>query len=618
MHSFTLLATLVTVAAAAHEKGTFAVLQHVGDGPLMNCRIDPIVSPGGPSSHVHTFFGGNNIGFNTTGESLRQSSCTTTRVKVDMSGYWFPTLHFKDPATGKLEPVPFYYMNVYYFFDATNDDIKSFPLGLNLVSGDAALRAPPTKTGITNLDPKKGPLSPAQITCPRTNFNPPSWPAGSDGSQAGIGAPIDKGLGIGFPLQDCDGQYSPMRIDVHFPSCYNPAAGLTDYKSNSAFPSDAGGGKVDCPKGWIHLPHMFFESYWNTHDLAPRFKNLIGKESPFVFSNGDTTGYSAHADFISGWDEKALQQIIDNCNVGHGGMHTCPGLIGGVNNGGSCKATCPVDEDVKGPFDKLPGNNPLSGFKYGAGSGGGSQPAVNPPANPPANSPPVASPTYGNPSNQSPSTPDVDTDPYPAPDNGPIPVPTTLVPSIKVAAAPSSEDSAPSPTPKADSPAAPASAGKTSTVWDTVTVWQTKTVYGSGSKPTGTSTTKNSSAKPIKDFEPVGCYRDGSKRVLSGEIFPKLGKVSMTSCVEYCDSKDFTYAGTEYGGECFCGKGLNTIDKIADGECKMPCQGDASETCGGSWALTLYTKGGVAPAKVARRHVHDHFMHHRRGHSHMH
>lgn len=109
-----LLAALIASAAAAKDKRTFAVLHHYGKGPLTTCRADPIVSPGGPASHVHTVMGASNFGLNATGETLRRSSCTTARLKGDLSAYWFPTLYFQDPATGLLEQVGLDYMNVYY------------------------------------------------------------------------------------------------------------------------------------------------------------------------------------------------------------------------------------------------------------------------------------------------------------------------------------------------------------------------------------------------------------------------------------------------------------------------------------------------------------------------
>lgn len=109
----TVLAALVATVAAK-DKRTFAVLRHYGQGPLTTCRADPIVSPGQTSAHVHTVMGASNFGLNSTGESLKESSCTTAMVKGDLSAYWFPTLYFQDPETKLLEQVKMFYMNVYY------------------------------------------------------------------------------------------------------------------------------------------------------------------------------------------------------------------------------------------------------------------------------------------------------------------------------------------------------------------------------------------------------------------------------------------------------------------------------------------------------------------------
>ncbi|KAL2135440.1 hypothetical protein VTI74DRAFT_8542 [Chaetomium olivicolor] len=616
----TVLAALVASVAAAKDKRTFAVLHHYGNGPLTTCRADPIISPGGPSSHVHTVMGASNFGLNATGESLSQSSCTTAKVKADRSAYWFPTLYFQDPDTGLLEQVKFFYMNVYYFFDATNDNIKAFPLGLQMVSGNAMLRQAPSKSGDLQLDPAKGPVQPAQITCPRSGFNPPSWPSGSDGSMAGIQDSQNKGSGTGFPFQDCDGYASPMRIDVHFPSCYNPAAGLTNYRNNMQFPTDAGNGKLDCPPGWIHVPHLFFESYWDTHSLAPRFQKLIGKASPFVFSNGDTTGFSAHGDFISGWDEAELQHIIDTCDAGHDGLHACPGLKLGVNDDSapSCNIKCPVDEVIDGKLDKLPGNNPLAGWARGGGNlpAPSSAPAPAPSSSPSPSSNPKPTPGEGG-NNSTPSssqqapvkTEDVKTEkPEPSSAAAEIPIPsTTLIPVVVSSAKPTVaavESKTTQATPK------PA---KTTTIYETVTVYATKTVYANNDGPAPTDGAQQSNTKAtyqdIAGFKYVGCYRDSKDRRLAGEVLPNLGLVSNTACVNYCASKGFSIAGTEYGGECYCGNSISPLEKLDDKECAMKCKGDGKQTCGDDWALSVYTKGGQLPGKDKR---HSHYLHHAR------
>jgi hypothetical protein len=233
-------------------------------------------------------------------------------------------------------------------------------------------RTMPETGSKANLDPSKGPVNPARLTCPRLNniYDPPSWNPDSDGTMEGVGDPNNLGEGVGFPYRTCDGLYSPLRADVHFPSCYNPDAGLTDYKNNMAWPED-NNGKLDCPDGYTHVPHLFFEVYWDTQKFQGRWEE--GKEDqPFVWSNGDVTGYSSHADFIAGWDEELLQHIIDTCDAGTGGMDNCPGLFYGKNTE-ECHIESGVDEEVDGTLSKLPGDNPLSGFKYGSvGSGSSS------------------------------------------------------------------------------------------------------------------------------------------------------------------------------------------------------------------------------------------------------
>ena len=244
---------------------------------------------------------------------------------------------------------------------------------MSMVSGNATTRIVPQAGGDPNLDPSKGPVNPAMWTCPRSTYDPPSYPPNSDGSLAGIGNPNNKGEGAGFPDYNCDGYASPLRADVHFPSCYNPAAGLTNFAENMAWPTD-NKGKQDCPKGYIHVPHLFLEVYWNTPLFVNRWEQGKGHQ-PFVLASGDATGFSSHGDFMAGWDEDLLQHIIDTCDTGSGGMDTCAGLTYGLNKG-ECTIPSLVDEKIDGVLDKLPGNNPIEGWYYGVdGSSSGSKPA---------------------------------------------------------------------------------------------------------------------------------------------------------------------------------------------------------------------------------------------------
>lgn len=159
-------------------------------------------------------------------------------------------------------------------------------------------------------------------------------------------------------------------MDVHFPSCYDPSAGLTDHDNNMAYPTvDWLTGKQNCPDGWLHVPHMFYEMYWDTPAFADRWTPDQGAQ-PFVLSNGDTSGCGAHGDFLAGWDEDILQHIIDTCNAGHAGMDQCAGITVRDRNT-PCTAASPIDEDVNGNLTVLPGNNPIVGFGTTYALGGG-------------------------------------------------------------------------------------------------------------------------------------------------------------------------------------------------------------------------------------------------------
>jgi hypothetical protein len=63
------------------------------DGPLVTERVDPLVSPGGVASHVHHVVGASNFGPSVSFDKLRQSTCTTCKVREDLSSYWTPNLY---------------------------------------------------------------------------------------------------------------------------------------------------------------------------------------------------------------------------------------------------------------------------------------------------------------------------------------------------------------------------------------------------------------------------------------------------------------------------------------------------------------------------------------------
>lgn len=131
---------------------------------------------------------------------------------------------------------------------------------------------------------------------------------------------------------------------------------------------------------------------------------------------------------------------------------------------------------------------------------------------------------------------------------------------------------------------------------------ETTTSVPSASKTeteTATTTTAQASATKTSNasWSYLGCYSDNvSNRALTGVQFANLGigKVTSTGCMKYCSNAGFSLAGTEYAGQCFCGNKMESSSKIGAGKCNMKCEGDASQICGGSAALSVYEKATTA------------------------
>lgn len=95
----------------------------------------------------------------------------------------------------------------------------------------------------------------------------------------------------------------------------------------------------------------------------------------------------------------------------------------------------------------------------------------------------------------------------------------------------------------------------------------------------------------VNGFTSLGCYTDNvSARTLSTFEPSSDGIVFVRGCTQTCASLGFTYAGLEYGQECFCGNEiLNGASQTPASDCNMPCNGNKTETCGGSNRINLYT-----------------------------
>ncbi|KAI0157533.1 heme peroxidase [Xylariaceae sp. FL1272] len=92
----------------------------------------------------------------------------------------------------------------------------------------------------------------------------------------------------------------------------------------------------------------------------------------------------------------------------------------------------------------------------------------------------------------------------------------------------------------------------------------------------------------VGDYSWYGCQTEGSGtiRALSSAIYVNQ-TVTLESCAEFCEG--YTYFGTEYADECYCGDGFGKGSvEAAAADCKMTCAGNDKEYCGGNDRLSVY------------------------------
>ena len=90
----------------------------------------------------------------------------------------------------------------------------------------------------------------------------------------------------------------------------------------------------------------------------------------------------------------------------------------------------------------------------------------------------------------------------------------------------------------------------------------------------------------------VPCAVDNSNRVIQVSTVTYLPTNTPASCTAQCAAQGFSFAGIEYGDECYCGTGFqgNTVPPAANpSECNMPCTGNSAINCGGAWRMQIYS-----------------------------
>ena len=88
-----------------------------------------------------------------------------------------------------------------------------------------------------------------------------------------------------------------------------------------------------------------------------------------------------------------------------------------------------------------------------------------------------------------------------------------------------------------------------------------------------------------------GCWSDQTPQSLNNLAYTSDTN-SIENCTSTCAGMNNTIAGLEYGTQCFCGSALTSqASQTIIQSCNVPCSGNSSETCGGSYRLSVYSNG---------------------------
>lgn len=296
-------------------------------------RLDPLVNPSQiPSPHLHQIIGGNS--FNATmkaGQDVSEkATCTTCTFAEDFSNYWTAVLFFK-ARNGSYHQVPLLPnigfeqakggMTVYYS-PQSRGTVTAFKPGFRMLIGDAANRDAAISQKYRQIT----------YTCLQT-------------------AATRTGETKNFPNKPCP---AGIMANIRFPTCWDGQnLDSPDHMSHVAYPStgtfESGG---PCPATHpVQIPQLFYETIWDTRNFNNKADWPEDGSQPFVWSQGDQTGYSSHGDYVFGWQGDSLQKAMDsNCYI------NCPQLkTQTIQKGNQCNIEPRVHEKIDGWLATLPG-----------------------------------------------------------------------------------------------------------------------------------------------------------------------------------------------------------------------------------------------------------------------
>lgn len=126
-----------------------------------------------------------------------------------------------------------------------------------------------------------------------------------------------------------------------------------------------------------------------------------------------------------------------------------------------------------------------------------------------------------------------------------------------------------------------------STTSSTTTTSRSTTTTASN---TTTSKTTSPTPTPSNGWAYLGCYVDAlTPRTLPYGAPAIASGMTVEGCEQECAAQSYTFAGVEYGNECWCGNTIPPTTASAS-DCNMSCKGNSAEMCGAGGRFNVYQK----------------------------